>query len=101
MNQTIMVSNLIILSNSFSSAGGDGALFPHAWALLIWFTISAVAFVLGMFPWMEWSDQLYAHPTANWMHEHNALYRRKLTLLFGTVLLISIVSAVVPLYLGL
>lgn len=101
MNQTIMVSNLIILSNSLNSDGTSGDLFPHAWALLIWFTVSMVVFVLAAYPWMEWGDQLYENPTSDWMIVQNATYRRKRMILLGVSLAISIVTAGVTLYLGL
>lgn len=99
MNSTMMVTNLIILSNSMD--GGDGSLFPHAWALLIWFMISVVAFALMALPWLDWGDQLFYKPTSDWMIEHNRTYERKRLILVSAFILISVTSAVVPLYLGL
>ena len=101
MNSTMMVSNLIILSNSMSSDGSGGLPFPHAWAALIWFTITVVVFICISIPWMEWTSEMYDKPTNDWMREHNAKYHGKLLALVGSWILISILSAVIPLCMGL
>lgn len=101
METTLMVSNLVILANSFDTTGNGDLPFPHAWAALIWFSVTASLLISVMWPWLEWDSQIDRYPVTDRQKERNAKYRRKINILLGTSFLISVLAAVIPLCMGL
>jgi hypothetical protein len=102
MNEINTAMNLIILANSLDTGGGSGTLpFPHAWAALIWFAVTVAICLVVVWPWSEWSYMIDQYPITQGQRERNAVYRRKINILLGCALLVSVLAAVIPLSLGL
>lgn len=100
MNSTMMVSNLVILSTTMNG-DGPGGLFPHAWALLIWFAVTCLTFMVIIWPWTSWTALIDQYPITEGQRQRNAVYRRKIRILLACAFLVSVLGVVIPLMCGL